>query len=48
MVIVAIRCLQVPIGTLPGVFTIVVLSRPTVRRLYGLAGTTARPAQDSW
>ena len=31
MVIAALECLSVPLGTLLGVFTLVVLSRPSVR-----------------
>jgi hypothetical protein len=36
-VIAGIACAQVPFGTLLGVFTIVVLSRPSVKVLYGRA-----------
>jgi hypothetical protein len=34
VVIAAINCIQIPIGTALGIFTIVVLSRETVRQLY--------------
>ncbi|NNJ24936.1 hypothetical protein [Alienimonas chondri] len=34
LVVAAIECLNVPFGTLVGVFTIVVLSRPTVRAAF--------------
>jgi hypothetical protein len=35
MVIAGLNCLQIPFGTTLGVFTLVVLSRDSVRRLYG-------------
>lgn len=35
MVIAAIMCLSIPFGTILGVFTLVVLSRPSVRELFG-------------
>ncbi len=35
LIIAAIQCMFVPIGTVLGVFTIVVLMRDSVRRLYG-------------
>jgi ABC-type phosphate transport system permease subunit len=35
LVIGGLNCLQIPIGTVLGVFTIVVLSRDSVRELYG-------------
>ena len=35
MVIAAISCLQIPFGTILGVFTIIVLSRPSVKMIYG-------------
>ena len=34
-VVAAMLCLFMPFGTVLGVFTIIVLSRPSVRRLYG-------------
>jgi hypothetical protein len=34
-IVAAICCLQMPLGTLLGVFTIIVLSRPTVKAMYG-------------
>ena len=34
MVIAAINCLHIPIGTLLGVFTLIVLGRESVRRMY--------------
>ena len=40
-VMACIECLFIPFGTIPGVFTIVVLSRESVR---GLLSTTATPA----
>jgi len=40
-VMACIECLFIPFGTIPGVFTIVVLSRESVR---GLFSTTATPA----
>lgn len=35
LVVAALQCLWVPIGTILGVFTIVVLMRDSIRRLYG-------------
>lgn len=35
MVTAALACLWVPVGTVLGVFTIIVLNRPTVRQLFG-------------
>ena len=37
-VVAAISCIQAPFGTLLGIFTIIVLSRPTVKAMYGRAG----------
>jgi hypothetical protein len=34
-VVAAISCLQVPFGTLLGIFTIIVLSRQSVKAIYG-------------
>ena len=34
-IIAAISCLQIPLGTALGVFTMVVLSRPSVKAMYG-------------
>jgi hypothetical protein len=34
MIIAGINCISIPFGTLLGVFTILVLSRPTVRGMY--------------
>ena len=39
IVIAALNCLSVPFGTLLGVFTLIVLNRATVRRLYDPAGS---------
>jgi hypothetical protein len=36
-VVAAISCLQAPFGTVLGVFTIIVLSRPSVKMMYGRA-----------
>lgn len=36
MVIAALSCLEIPYGTILGVFTILVLERPTVARLFGV------------
>ena len=41
-VIACIECLLVPFGTVLGVFTIVILSKESVKKLYGIPG--ARPA----
>jgi hypothetical protein len=35
MIVAAISCLQVPFGTILGVFTIIVLARQSVKALYG-------------
>ena len=35
IVVAAIDCLHFPLGTVLGVFTIIVLIRPSVRELYG-------------
>lgn len=42
LIIGGLNCLQIPFGTALGVFTILVLSRDSVRQLY--AGETAAPA----
>lgn len=39
-----LNCLQVPLGTLLGVFTIVVLARDSVRQTYESSGVASRPA----
>jgi len=36
-VVACITCVNVPLGTALGVFTIIVLSRPTVKSLFGIA-----------
>lgn len=41
MVIAAIACLFVPLGTVLGVFTLVVLTKPEVRMLFEQSGRTA-------
>ena len=38
MVVAGVSCLQVPLGTILGVFTLVVLQRPTVQALYAAEG----------
>jgi hypothetical protein len=38
LIVAGLDCLQLPFGTALGVFTIVVLSRETVRQLYGERG----------
>jgi hypothetical protein len=43
-VIAAIECILMPLGTVLGVFTIVVLSRPTVKTLFGVPVAAAAPA----
>lgn len=35
-IVAGLNCLNMPLGTALGVFTFVVLSRPSVRRLYGI------------
>ena len=37
LVIAGIECMFMPVGTVLGVFTIIVLMRPTVRELFGVA-----------
>ena len=36
LVMAAVSCIFMPFGTVLGVFTIIVLSRPTVKQLYGI------------
>jgi hypothetical protein len=40
-VLACLTCLDVPVGTALGVFTIIVLSRPSVKRLFGVPGSAA-------
>ena len=35
MVMAGVACMLTPVGTVLGVFTIIVLNRPSVRRLFG-------------
>ena len=35
LVVAALMCLSIPFGTILGVFTLIVLSRPSVRQLFG-------------
>ena len=42
-VIACLECLNMPLGTVLGVFTILVLSRPSVKELYGIS----RPSDSS-
>jgi hypothetical protein len=44
MVIAGFTCASVPVGTMLGVFSFVVLARPTVRALYGLPPASAEAA----
>ena len=44
MVVAGLNCIHVPIGTLLGVFTFVVLTRYSVRQLYGEKELTDSPA----
>ncbi len=46
LVVAAISCLEVPYGTILGVFTFLVLERPSVARLFG-ANPLPRPAPSS-
>jgi hypothetical protein len=43
MVVAGITCLEVPYGTLAGVFTFVVLARPSVQALYGVRSVPLEP-----
>jgi len=43
MVIAALTCLEIPYGTMTGVFTFVVLARPSVRALYEGAEQASAP-----
>lgn len=43
LVIAAISCLGIPVGTVLGVFTFIVLMRPSVKELYS-QGSSGRPA----
>jgi hypothetical protein len=38
LVVAGINCIHMPLGTVLGIFTIIVLSRPSVRELYGGLG----------
>lgn len=38
-VVACLTCLNVPLGTALGIFTVLVLSRPSVKQLFGVAGT---------
>jgi hypothetical protein len=40
----AIACMFMPFGTVLGVFTIIVLMRPSVKELFAAAGSSAAPA----
>lgn len=42
-VMAAVMCMFVPFGTVLGIFTIIVLSKESVQRLYGSAGTNPAP-----
>jgi nitrate reductase gamma subunit len=44
LVIAAVECLFMPFGTVLGVFTIIVLLRPTVRQLFGEDGISKASA----
>jgi hypothetical protein len=43
-VVACVECLFMPFGTTLGVFTIIVLSRESVKKLFGVDGTPATPA----
>jgi hypothetical protein len=47
LVVACLNCLHMPLGTLLGVFTLVVLSRPTVKLLFEGAPSGAWPAPGS-
>jgi hypothetical protein len=44
MVVAALTCVSFPLGTALGVFTLIVLSRDSVRELYGEGPNAARPS----
>ena len=45
LVVAALECLAFPLGTVLGVFTLIVLVRPEVKQLFGVASTPlGRPA----
>jgi len=44
LVMAAIACMFMPFGTVLGVFTIIVLMRPSVKELFTAAGSSAAPA----
>lgn len=46
LVIAGIECFFMPFGTVLGVFTIIVLTRPSVKQLFGVSENGARPARD--
>jgi len=43
LVIAGVACMFMPVGTVLGVLTIVVLQRPTVKQIFGLPEATADP-----
>ena len=43
-VMACLLCLQMPLGTVLGVFTLIVLSRPSVKQLFGIETRAAAPA----
>jgi hypothetical protein len=45
LVVACLNCLHMPLGTLLGVFTLIVLGRPTVKSLFEGAPAEAWPAQ---
>ena len=47
LVVAAVECMFMPFGTVLGVFTIIVLVRPSVKELFGVPVTTSQPSQAS-
>ncbi|MHB8974952.1 MAG: hypothetical protein ACYC4N_31375 [Pirellulaceae bacterium] len=45
LVMAGISCVFVPFGTILGIFTIIVLMRPSVKQLFGWAGNGGNPFQ---
>lgn len=45
LVMAAVACIFMPVGTVLGVFTIIVLNRPSVKALFGAAATTGESGE---
>jgi len=47
LVVAGLNCLHMPLGTLLGVFTLIVLARPSVQALFNSAGSQGWPPQSA-